>query len=254
MESPLGAIAMRASPSALFMPGVGGYHCRGSRHAIPWHTLSMMNPEEPHNGYALTERLRYTMLYISEEALRRQLDQAQLKGFKTLNGADPGGYIEAGLVKVLKRLLHPPHAGWQLAFESELSELLLRVFVTHGQVQPAPVRPSHPAVSRTRCYLEESARRLVAGEDVTVSLQQLADREQVHPNYLLRLFKSASGLTPYAFWLQRRVVVARELLQAGHTAAAVAQHTGFHDQAHFIRAFRHVTGVTPGRYILHCAQ
>ena len=47
--------------------GVGGYQCRGRRHA-PAGTLSLMNPEEPHTGHAESERLVYRMLYVEERA------------------------------------------------------------------------------------------------------------------------------------------------------------------------------------------
>lgn len=48
--------------------GVGGYQCRGRRHALPAGTLSLMNPEEPHTGHAESERLVYRMLYVEKRA------------------------------------------------------------------------------------------------------------------------------------------------------------------------------------------
>ena len=37
--------------------GVGGYWCRGAHHMLPRRTLTLMNPEEPHTGYAVDKAL-----------------------------------------------------------------------------------------------------------------------------------------------------------------------------------------------------
>ena len=42
--------------------GVGGYWCRGTHYVLPRHTLTLMNPDEPHTGYAVGSSLRYKML------------------------------------------------------------------------------------------------------------------------------------------------------------------------------------------------
>ncbi|MCM2972622.1 helix-turn-helix transcriptional regulator [Larsenimonas suaedae] len=231
--------------------GVGGYHCRGARHALARQTLSLMNPDEPHNGYALSERLRYTMLYISETALGEQLGHRGVTGFRALNACDPGGQIERGLTRLLTRVCHAGHSGWQLAFQAELIDVLSQAFVVHGGARlPSSMRDVTTA-QRVRAHLQDEARRLVDGEPVTVSLSGLAERFDMHPNALLRTFRREYGLTPYAYWLQRRIEHARSLLGGRASAADVAVRLGFHDQPHFIRTFRHVLGVTPGHYIRH---
>ncbi|MCR3823456.1 AraC family ligand binding domain-containing protein, partial [Pseudomonas aeruginosa] len=77
--------------------GVGGYQCRGRRHALPAGTLSLMNPEEPHTGHAESERLVYRMLYVEETRLLGLLGRKQLpRGFGELNPADDGS-VAVGL-------------------------------------------------------------------------------------------------------------------------------------------------------------
>jgi AraC-like DNA-binding protein len=65
---------------------------------------------------------------------------------------------------------------------------------------------------------------------------------------LLRAFGREVGTTPYAYLLQRRVRLARQLLKAGQQPAEAAAASGFADQSHLTRAFVRQFGITPARY------
>ena len=57
------------------------------------------------------------------------------------------------------------------------------------------------------------------------------------------------GLTPKWLIQRRRLQEAAELLRTGEEGAAeVGAMLGYADQAHFIRDFSAVTGMTPGRF------
>ena len=100
--------------------GVGGYQCRGARHALPAGTLSLMNPQEPHTGHAESPRLIYRMLYIEEARLPALLGRKQLpRGFRQLNPADDGA-VAAGLAQLAVDFQH----GDALGLESRLLQLL----------------------------------------------------------------------------------------------------------------------------------
>ena len=54
--------------------------------------------------------------------------------------------------------------------------------------------------------------------------------------------------TPAAFHLQCRVAQAKELMSKGADVLDACTALGFYDQAHFIREFKKMYGVTPGKY------
>ncbi|MEU9592611.1 AraC family transcriptional regulator [Streptomyces sp. NPDC048193] len=80
------------------------------------------------------------------------------------------------------------------------------------------------------------------------SLAALATDLGLSRYQLLRAFRTAMGIPPYAWLAQHRVARARGLLDAGLRPAEAAALVGFADQAHLTRWFRRVLGVTPAAY------
>ncbi|MFE7276737.1 helix-turn-helix domain-containing protein [Streptomyces sp. NPDC057623] len=80
------------------------------------------------------------------------------------------------------------------------------------------------------------------------SLEALATDLGLSRYQLLRAFRTAMGVPPYAWLAQYRVNRARTLLETGLRPAEVAGLVGFADQAHLTRWFRRVLGVTPAAY------
>lgn len=81
------------------------------------------------------------------------------------------------------------------------------------------------------------------------SLAQLADAASLSRYQLVRQFAQATGLTPHAYLLQRRLQLARHLMGAGTPLADVAAASGFADQSHLTRLFTRSFGITPGAYV-----
>ncbi|HUE91746.1 AraC family transcriptional regulator [Pseudomonas sp.] len=220
------------------LQGVGGYQCRGARHALPAGTLSLMNPQEAHNGYAESERLVYRMLYVEEGRLPHLLGRKRLpRGFAELNPLDDGA-VALGLA----RLAAAFEQADVLALESELLVLLERVFLRHGGLPAAQAaRRDGGVILALRDYLE-------AHYAEAVSLEQLGQQLQRHPRHLIEAFRRVYGVPPHTYLLQRRVREAKRRLLAGEAVVAVALDLGFYDQAHFSTTFKRFTGVSPGLF------
>ena len=78
------------------------------------------------------------------------------------------------------------------------------------------------------------------------SLDTLAERCGMGKFKFIRAFSRATGCTPGAYVLKRRVQHAVALIEAGLPLTRVALESGFYDQSHFIRTFRKYCGATPG--------
>ena len=84
-----------------------------------------------------------------------------------------------------------------------------------------------------------------------ISLKQIAEAAgDVSPYHFSRLFKQATGFSPYQFLIECRVLTAQQLLRTKRelSLGEIAFRCGFADQSAFTRCFRQRTGLTPKRY------
>lgn len=78
----------------------------------------------------------------------------------------------------------------------------------------------------------------------------IADKLGVSHRQLERVFLDQVGLTPMKILQLTRVSTARDLLKKmdTHSLSFIGQELGYYDQGHFIREFKRVMGMTPGKY------
>ncbi len=82
-----------------------------------------------------------------------------------------------------------------------------------------------------------------------VGLKDIADAVGLNPFVCVRQFKQATGMTPYAYLVHRRMLEAKRLLrETNRSIEDVAKLTGFNDFPYFSRSFKRSTGVTPTQY------
>jgi AraC-like DNA-binding protein len=81
------------------------------------------------------------------------------------------------------------------------------------------------------------------------SLFELAAKLGVSTRYFCRAFRISTGVSPHQYILQRRVELARGLIEAGRMSLSeVAIATGFVDHAQMTATFRKVLNVTPSHF------
>lgn len=252
---PFGKHSHDAFAIGVIEEGVGGNLYRGTRQVLPPHTLSLMNPDVPHDGYAISETLRYKMLYVSEPAMRHFLGLNDLQGVHEYTPTDEGGQVKCLLNSIHHRLERKDHDGWRLAVDSALIELLELIMQRHARNHPRAVGREPDAVRLIKEYLDSLVLKAkcpgVCHDGDSITLDHLARLVDLKPNYLLNVFSQHVGVPPYMYWMARRIDSAKSLLTAGHGVSDIAYWLGFYDQSHFNRSFKRVTGVTPRQFIGH---
>jgi AraC family transcriptional regulator len=138
-------------------------------------------------------------------------------------------------------------AGGRLAAESLANLLAVDVIRrTLAPRQPACARDGTLPRARLRGVVEYVEEHLFASP----TLEQMAAVARLSPYHFARQFKAATGLPPHRYVIARRVERAKRVLQSGTdlSLAEVAVRAGFSDQSQFSRHFKHMVGVTPGKF------
>jgi transcriptional regulator GlxA family with amidase domain len=88
-----------------------------------------------------------------------------------------------------------------------------------------------------------------ANLDGGLSLVDIAKLVQLNVDYFIRAFRQTTGITPYRYVLLRRVERAKALLRESRCSMVeIALLSGFENQSNFNRAFKGMTGLTPGQF------
>lgn len=99
-------------------------------------------------------------------------------------------------------------------------------------------------------WQERRAKELLAANLAgDVSLTDLARECRLSTSHFARAFRKSTGLAPHQWLLQRRVELAKALLNEGKLSLGdIAISCGFSDQSHFTRVYTRLCGVSPGAW------
>ncbi len=84
-----------------------------------------------------------------------------------------------------------------------------------------------------------------------ISLEQLSHEFFISKYYLCRLFKESTGFSLGGYIINYRVRQACFLLRKGASVQEAGENVGFGNNANFIRTFKRIIGMTPGKYAQH---
>ena len=85
------------------------------------------------------------------------------------------------------------------------------------------------------------------GEYITrdLTLDFLSKRFLVSKYYICRAFKKHNGISVHGYIVQKRIMLAKQLIESGIGAAVAAKQVGFCDYSAFYRAFVRIIGRPP---------
>lgn len=85
--------------------------------------------------------------------------------------------------------------------------------------------------------------------DVPLTLERLEERFYRTKSDIIKQFKKAYGITPYAYLMQLRIQAAKNLLgNSDKSAKEIAEYLCFSSEYHFSNFFKSKTGISPREY------
>ena len=224
----------------LYLSGEADYSVEGRRYRLHPGDLMLMRCGEAHH-LVLRSPARYERICIHFEAeLLKKVDPA-LRLLEMFNSRPLG-------TRNQYRADRFPDQKWQFYMEKVtkaqddlhrlcwLLPLLEELGACFAQLREDQTAPDGAAAVMTYIngHLSEP-----------LSLDSLCARFHYSKTYLNDLFRRAAGTTVWQYIVTKRLLAARQRLQAGEMPTKVAQLCGFQDYSTFYRAYRQHFGVSP---------
>ncbi|MBW4079861.1 AraC family transcriptional regulator [Paenibacillus sp. S150] len=145
--------------------------------------------------------------------------------------------LSARLIDALK---HPKYGSEVLAL-TYLIQILVLVNELYSRT-----RSSVPSIISS--HIESAMSYIDNHLHLSLPLEQIAGELNVDKYYLSHMFKQQTGGTIYRYVLLKKIALAKQLLSAGTSVSDTCYLSGFNDYANFIRTFKNITGLPPGKY------
>jgi AraC family L-rhamnose operon transcriptional activator RhaR len=246
---------------AVMIGGEGAHRSLAGTRPLRPGDVIMLRPGVWH-GYAQCRRLDLYNCCFSTELLGRELAWTRedpLLGYLLWTGPhamrrrgmltahlDPAALAESvEHLDALDRLRAKPigpHRGDIIGRLALFLGCLARAVAQDRDTGDEPAGPTHPAVVQAMRLMEaQLAHRW--------TLTELAGRLHLAPGYLVRLFKSATGLPPMAYLSRYRVETAATLLlHTDEPVTHIGSSVGWPDQNYFARRFKAHYGLSATAY------
>jgi AraC family L-rhamnose operon transcriptional activator RhaR len=244
----------------VMISGEGVHHSLAGRQRLEVGDVLLLRPGAWH-GYQDCRRLEMYNCCFSTQLLQRELGWTRedpFLGYLLWTGpyaAQRRGILAArlGPAELAEGVAHLDalaHLGFRPA-DSHRGDIigrlalflsgLARAVAPDGTDGALPVR-AHPAVM-------DAMRLMEARPGYAWTLTEIAECLHLAPGYLVRLFKSATGLPPMAFLTRHRVeIAAARLLETDEPIARIGESVGWPDQNYFARRFKAHFGLSASAY------
>lgn len=232
-----------------FIKGDADYVVEGREYHLTPHSLILLSPYAFH-GVRVNSTADYVRcaIHFSPESVLAERRVLLLSSFPGNKKSRPGEVFyekteEYGLYAYFEHLIwsqKQPAALREPYYAMFLEALLAQISLMCQTLRPStPDSSASGTISEIIHYLNEHLTE-------PVTLDDLSNRFFISKYYMNRAFKKATGTTVMDYLIYKRIVMARQLILNGYTAADASIETGFGDYSTFYRAYKKYMGCRPG--------
>ena len=239
-----------------FVSGKVTYNIESRNYTLQPGDILLISPHELHQPIFSPEKQNYErmVLWLNAGFLQQfttgELDMSRCfndHGRERSNLIRPDGATRELLSYLFQQLAREQDSqefASELCCLSMLAQLLVLVNRTalRAGLAPAPRDNADSVVYRILTYISNHY-----NEDL--SLDFLANEFFISKYHLSREFNRVVGTSVHRYILQKRLIMARQMMAAGVSTSEVSQLCGFGDYSNFYRAFKSEYQISPREYL-----
>ena len=229
--------------------GSGGYYIDGQRYLLQSGDIVLLDAHSIHRP-ELEAGVPYEriILYISPEYLHQQSTadcplQAIFSGEKghVLRLGEERKQAVFRIAAALEREMASDAFGREILSNAALLQLLVEIGRNREGTETEGTSPMMPRNERIVEILRYIDRHLAEDLDA----EELARAFYISKYHMMRLFRRETGTTIHLYITQKRLIKARELMDAGVRATDACYRCGWRSYSSFTRAYNKHLGTTP---------
>lgn len=215
--------------------GIQHYNLDGSLQLSYQNGVMLFNPEQAHDGMAHDETgLDYVMLYIKPQLLLEAMEKKDIVRFSSPILYD---------YRLAQRIVSLSNAVLEEKDEVLCSELLLSIADHLIKTDISEY------CEKDDILIRKAKAMLNTNIEKVMQLEKICEELDLSKFQFIRLFKAHTGISPYQYFLNRKVEYAKKLIEKnGDIYSAVAE-CGFVDLTHLNKNFKRVYGTTAFQYL-----
>ncbi len=217
--------------------GIQRFTMDGSLHLSHSSGVMMFNPEQAHDGMANgREGLDYVMLYVDPDMLTEAAGQKDWLRFSSPVVYNP---------LLNRRILELSQAMTQSGDDAFCTERLVALAdsLVHNDLTSSPTQD--PGLIR------KAKEMLHADLGGVMKLDEIGQELELSKFQFIRMFKAQTGISPYQYFLNRKIEHAKHLIEQKKDVYAAVTECGFTDLTHLNKHFKSVYGITAYEYRMY---
>lgn len=216
--------------------GIQAYDLEGTSQVCYQNGVMLFNPEQVHDGRAgqYEDGLEYVMLYIKPEFFLEALCEKE-----SIRFSSPIVYEE----RLKHAIMNLTSAILEEKDEALCHELILHVV-------------DHFTTKNLFSYYKHEDKTIKKAKEIIfndlehiLNLDAIAQEFNLSKFQFIRIFKTNTGITPYQYFLNSKLIHAKTYLDVSKDLYATIVEFGFTDLSHLNRHFKRMYGITAYEYL-----
>jgi AraC-like DNA-binding protein len=217
--------------------GVQKYNLDGTSLNSYKNGVMLFSPEQLHDGESghSNEDLDYVMVYIKPELFLEAAGKKDIVKFSS-----PIVYNE----KLKQDIINFSSAILQERDDSLCSELLLDItdnFTSNDFIVD---------YKKEKLLIKQAKEMIYYELDDVLNIDEIAKELNLSKFQFIRVFKTNTGITPYQFFLNCKLIHSKKYLELTKDLYATVVEYGFSDLSHLNRHFKRIYGITAYEYLV----